>query len=42
MTELDPTILERLLPPVPGSPDWEDVMRRSIAFLRRHLLGWSP
>ena len=29
MTELDPTILERLLPPVPGSPDWEDVMRRS-------------
>ena len=29
MTELDPTILERLLPPTPGSPDWEDVMRRS-------------
>ena len=29
MTELDPTILDRLLPPVPGSPDWDDVMRRS-------------
>ena len=29
MTELDPTTLERLLPPVPGSPDWDDVMRRS-------------
>ena len=29
MTELDPTILERLLPPTPGSPDWEDVMHRS-------------
>ena len=29
MTELDPAILERLLPPVPGSPDWDDVMRRS-------------
>lgn len=31
MTELDPTIVERLLPPTPGSPDWEDVMRRSGA-----------
>jgi len=29
VTELDPTILDRLLPPVPGSPDWDDVMRRS-------------
>jgi len=29
VTELDPTILDRLLPPTPGSPDWEDVMRRS-------------
>jgi Tol biopolymer transport system component len=29
VTELDPTILDRLLPPVPGAPDWEDVMRRS-------------
>jgi TolB protein len=29
VTELDPTILDRLLPPVPGAPDWDDVMRRS-------------
>jgi Tol biopolymer transport system component len=29
VTELDPTTLERLLPPVPGSPDWDDVLRRS-------------
>jgi len=35
VTELDPTILERLLPPTPGSPDWEDVMRRSGSRGRR-------
>jgi Tol biopolymer transport system component len=29
VTEFDPTTIERLLPPTPGSPDWEDVMRRS-------------
>jgi Tol biopolymer transport system component len=29
VTELDRTTLERLLPRVPGSPDWDDVVRRS-------------
>ena len=29
MTDLDRTSLDRILPPTPGSADWEDVLRRS-------------
>ena len=31
MTDLDRTSLDRILPPTPGSADWEDVLRRSGA-----------
>jgi hypothetical protein len=31
MTDLDRTSLDRILPPTPGSTDWEDVLRRSGA-----------
>ena len=31
MTDLDRTRLDRILPPTPGSADWEDVLRRSGA-----------
>jgi hypothetical protein len=31
MTDIDRTSLDRILPPTPGSADWEDVLRRSGA-----------
>jgi len=40
MTDLDRTSLDRILPPTPGSADWEDVLRRSGAHhgSRRRLI----
>ena len=34
MTDVDRSSLDRILPATPGSPDWDDVLRRSGA---RHV-----
>jgi hypothetical protein len=36
MTEIDRASLDRVLPPVAGSPDWDDVIGRSGVKQRRH------
>ena len=40
MTDLDRASLDRVLPFAPGSPDWDDVMRRSGARQGRRRLGF--
>ncbi len=39
MTDLDRTSLDRILPATPGSPDWDDVLRRSGARRGRRRSG---